>query len=202
MSSAAGFSLLELMIAMTITLVVMAAASTLLTASLRTRTRENLRSDALADAQRALNIMSREIANSGFGLNDNGIVWADCHPLSSTDTVPSSIRVRANLVNTDLLTSSQDEDITFAYQPASFSIVRWDNNVAANRMILASHVDALSFKYYDAAGNPTFASLASVVKISVLVTVPDAAGSTGTSSNVQLTSDVALRNAPSIITRY
>src|SRR6266699_671789 len=63
----AGFSLLELIITMAIMLVVMVGASTLLATSLRTRTRENLRSDALAAAQRALNIMSREIGNSGYG---------------------------------------------------------------------------------------------------------------------------------------
>ena len=67
-----GFSMLELMIAMTITLTVMVAASTLLASSLHTRMRENLRSDALAAAQRGLNSMSREIGNSGYGLTDNG----------------------------------------------------------------------------------------------------------------------------------
>src|SRR6266850_3107954 len=84
-----GFSLLELLIAMTITILVMVAASTLLATSLRTRTRENTRSEALASAQRTLNIMTREIGNSGYGLNDNGIVTAD--------SGVSSIRVRANL---------------------------------------------------------------------------------------------------------
>ncbi|HEV7893738.1 MAG TPA: prepilin-type N-terminal cleavage/methylation domain-containing protein [Pyrinomonadaceae bacterium] len=73
----AGFSLVELMIAMAVTLVVMVLASTLVSGSFKTRTRENQKSDALADAQRALYVMSREIANSGFGLSNNGIVAAD-----------------------------------------------------------------------------------------------------------------------------
>ena len=72
-----GFSLPELMIAMSIVLVVMSLTSGLLTRSFNVRSRENQRSDALADAQRALNIMTREIANSGFGLSDNGIVAVD-----------------------------------------------------------------------------------------------------------------------------
>src|ERR671913_1048706 len=103
-ATSSGFSLLELLIAMTITLAVMAAASTLLATSLRTRTRENTRSNALASAQRALNIMSREIGNSGYGLTDNGIVVAD----SDDD----SIRIRANLNNdTDL--NQANEDVRF-----------------------------------------------------------------------------------------
>ena len=82
----AGFSLLELVIAMTITLLMMTAASTLLTSSVGTRVRENSRTDALADAQRAIQIMSREIANSGFGLTNNGIV-----PTDATATPESAI---------------------------------------------------------------------------------------------------------------
>src|ERR1041385_1918952 len=79
-ASEAGFSLIELIIAMGLLLVMMIGASQLLMRSLGTRTRENQKSDALADAQRALNIMSREIGNSGFGLDYNGIVATDCHP--------------------------------------------------------------------------------------------------------------------------
>src|ERR1051325_1548566 len=86
-----GFSLIELLIAMTITLAVMVAASTLLASSLRTRTRENLRSQALAAAQRSLSMMSREIGNAGYGLTDNGVIAAD--------SSATSIRVRANLNN-------------------------------------------------------------------------------------------------------
>ena len=56
--SESGFSLLELIIAMAITLALAAAACTLLAQSLKIRTRANDKIDGLADAQRALNIMS------------------------------------------------------------------------------------------------------------------------------------------------
>ena len=69
-----GFSLVELCVALTVTLVIMAIASTLLASSFNVRNRENQRSSAIADAQRALNMMSREIANAAYGLGTNGIV--------------------------------------------------------------------------------------------------------------------------------
>jgi len=53
-----GFSLLELLIAMAITMALMTAATTLLANALRVRSRENQKSDALADTQRALTSMS------------------------------------------------------------------------------------------------------------------------------------------------
>src|SRR5262249_48524322 len=88
-ANSGGFSLLELLIAMAITITLMTAATTLLASALRIRSRENQKSDALADTQRALNIMSREIADSGFNLNGNGIVDAD--------SGLHGIRVRSNL---------------------------------------------------------------------------------------------------------
>src|SRR5574338_464708 len=88
-NTSSGFSLLELLIAMVITMALMTAASTLLANALRVRSRENQKSDALADTQRAVNIMSREIANAGFNLTNNGLVAADCSL--------NEIRVRSNL---------------------------------------------------------------------------------------------------------
>src|SRR6187549_3764107 len=84
-----GFSLLELLIAMVITMALMTAASTLLANALRVRSRENQKSDALADTQRAINIMSREIANAGFNMIGNGIVPGE--------SGLNEIRVRSNL---------------------------------------------------------------------------------------------------------
>jgi len=47
--TAAGFSLLELLIAMTVTLVLLGIATTVLAAGYRIRSRENSVSDAVAD---------------------------------------------------------------------------------------------------------------------------------------------------------
>src|SRR5690349_24084604 len=93
-----GFSLIELILAMTIALALLGVTTGLLASSFSVRARENQKTDALADTQRALNIMTREIANAGFGLANNGIVAAD-----STDT---QIRVRANLSALDGRTTS------------------------------------------------------------------------------------------------
>src|ERR687894_2255756 len=115
-NSQRGFSLIELLIAMTVTVVIAGIASTLVAQSFRLRSREDARSDAIADAQRALNIVSREIANSGFGLLDNGVVPGD--------TGQGSIRFRANLnaytrddagnpVSGSTTVSDKDEDIKY-----------------------------------------------------------------------------------------
>src|SRR5437764_10782637 len=143
----AGFSLPELMVAMTITIMMIGLTSALLAGSFSIRTRENQKTEALADTQRGLNLMTREIANSGYGLTDNGIVAAD--------SGLTSIRVRANLnassgETTSNTATDRDEDIKyFLYTDNNNSyIVRLDVNTSAQQMILANRVDALNIRYY------------------------------------------------------
>lgn len=190
-----GFSLLEMLIAMSITLAVMAAASTLLATSLRIRTRENTRSAALAAAQRAINIMSREIGNSGYGLNDNGIVTAD--------TGANSIRIRADLDN-DYNLGKPDEDIRYVFQGApNNALVRFDNFVAPpkNLTVLANNITNLTFKYYDVNGVET-ANYQNAERIRMDVSVDLPAGPEQPASLVRLESDIALRNAKITLERF
>ena len=178
---------------MAIMLVVMVGASTLLATSLRTRTRENLRSDALAAAQRALNIMSREIGNSGYGLTDNGIVLAD--------STAASIRVRANL-NNDAGLDGIDEDVRFIFQAANNVIVRFDNSPSSNgnSVVLASNITSLTFTYLDADGGGATEATAEKIRINVSVNLP--AGPEQPASVIGLVSEVALRNAPNTLQQF
>jgi prepilin-type N-terminal cleavage/methylation domain-containing protein len=188
----AGFSLLELLIAMTVTLAVMVAASTLLGTSLRTRARENVRSNALASVQRALSIMSREISNSGYGLTDNGIVVAD--------STVNSIRTRANLDNNSNL-NGIDEDVRFVLQTVNREIVRYDNSTAASqRSVLATNITGLTIKYFDLAGNEVSCGIAERVSIEVEVFLP--ASAEEPEGVVNLISQVSLRNAPNTLRQF
>lgn len=209
----AGFSLIELLIAMTITLTVLGLTTGLLASSFNVRARENQKTDALADSQRALNIMTREIANTGFGLSNNGIVAAD--------STASSIRVRANLNAFDRYTTSnsisdRNEDVKYSLYTAGDEsyIVRLDIGTQNQTTVLANRVDALRIRYYPAKINYTLGSDCEisttatevtqksdtkyiVISVCVQLTARGTAGSPGyqPESRVQLVSDVYLRNA-------
>ena len=147
-----GFSLLELIIAMAITMTLMTAAATLLAGSVRMRNRENQKSDALADTQRALNIMSREIANSGFNLTNNGLVPAD--------SGLNSVRIRANLNRFDfgpgvleasrLNVQDEEEDITYFINEADNTkyLARHDR-FGNGSTVLANRIDSMNIHYFD-----------------------------------------------------
>jgi type II secretory pathway pseudopilin PulG len=215
--SEAGFTLAELTVAMFITLVLVGLAGKLLGGAFNVRFREDERSTALADSQRALNIMSREVANSGFGLSNNGIVAAD-----SND---GSIRVRANLnafegVTSSSMVSDAGEDVRYRLinDAAHSYIERLDVNTGARVAVLANRVDDFTVAYFGSKVNFTSSDCvingdaaevadkkdARYVVIAVCVNLPahGAPGAAGYQppSSVQLVSSVTLRNAG--LTKY
>jgi len=159
----AGFSLFELVIAMGLTITIMGVASTLLASAFKQRSSNYDTIDALADAQRGLNIMSREIADAGFNLTDNGIVDAD----SVTDANGNStIRLRANLNKFDMSPTIGDtarngigvvgqdagEDVKYFIYPTSNTtlLARYDAYAVAggSSTVLANRLDGLHIHYF------------------------------------------------------
>ena len=218
LQSQRGFSLIELIIAMSVTIVIATIAATLVAQSFRMRAREDARSDAIADAHRALNIVAREIANSGFGLVDNGIVPGD--------TGAGSIRFRANLnaytrdeagnaVSGAASVSDRDEDIKYTmYNDDAANrhyLVRYDVTLGGREgtTVLANRLDSFQLQYFDSNGtelnvgaNPEKSIDAWKVRITVGVILP-AEGQPGSpgyqpQSTINLVSDVVLRNASQI----
>lgn len=232
----AGFSLIELIIAMGITITIMTLSCSLLAAGFNMRSREDRKSDAIADVQRALNIMTREISNSGLKL-PSGLPAIASNGIVTNDTDTDELRIVSNLngmpdpdngfaADTDV--TDADEDLKFVmYVDANLGqryIVRYERNGTNQTTVLANRIDSLVFRYYDekvtynttvlsdgtcdisnvvnASGtteNEVSPSAAKFIVIAVGVTLP-AVGTPGSEgyqpqSQVQLTSDVVLRNS-------
>ncbi|HJP94075.1 MAG TPA: type II secretion system protein [Pyrinomonadaceae bacterium] len=233
--SEAGFSLLELILAMGITIAIMGLASSILAGSFNIRSREDRKSDAVADVQRALNIMTREICNAGLKL-PNGLPSVSSNGIVAGDSNSQELRVVSNLngipeaangYTEDSDVDDTDEDVKFLmYVDNDLGqryIVRYEKNGANQTTVLANRIDSLIFRYYDekvtydttvnagvcditnvqnAAGtakSEVSPSAAKFVVIAVGVTLP-AVGTVNSPgyqppSQVQLTSDVVLRNS-------
>src|SRR5829696_8550449 len=231
----AGFSMLELIIVMVVTLTIFGLCSSLLARSFNVRSREDRKSDAIADVQRALNIMTREISNAGLKLpgglpkvSSNGVVAGDSNSLelrivSNLNGMPDS----ANGYFEDTDVDDANEDIKFLMyvdpDRGQRYIVRYEKNGSHQTTVLANRIDSLIFRYYDekvtydttvvdgvcditnvksAAGeteDEVSPGAGKFVVIAVGVTLPEVgtAGSEGyqPASQVQLTSDVVLRNS-------
>lgn len=200
----AGFSILELLLAMTIMLVVMGLVTTLLSKSLGTRQRESSRTDALTAAQAALNVISREISNAGYGLTDNGVVFADSNQ--------QKFHFLANTTNANNVLTDPGENVTYYYDPSSSSILRYDANGGGTGIpqtsIIINRISNVNFLYFDYSGSnsaptssftPTFRTGRVRVTITVsLENVQDQAKN----QSVVLVSDVTLRNSDYMLQNY
>ena len=213
----AGFSLVELLIAMTITLLLLALASGLFSRALGTRARESRRTDALTSAQAALNVMSHEISNAGFGIYylNNGTRFPSNGIVTTTadDSNNKRIHFRANVENTDGETKSPGEDITYFFDSDTDSIVRYDAHGIDKDTPLTSVVVnkisdvTLAYFNYDGVTQPpkdgsvTPSENTGRVRITVTVKLDHVQGQPD-NQVVTFTSDVTLRNSNYILYQY
>jgi len=199
----AGFSIAELVIAMTIMLIVLGLVSTLFARALATRQRESSRTDALTSAQAALNVLSREIANSGYGLAGNGIVGADSDA--------GKLHFLSNIRNENEIFTDPGENITYYFDGNTRSILRHDaNGGGANTpqtSVIINRISRLEFRYFDYLGTnpPTGPNLTPTVdtsRVRVTITVALEPHGDVNAPNVVLVSDVTLRNSDYMLRQY
>jgi prepilin-type N-terminal cleavage/methylation domain-containing protein len=221
-NKSAGFSLVELMIAMTIMLILLGLVSTLFSRALGIRARESRRTDALTSAQAALNVMSREIANSGFGLYVDSVSKKPLNGIVIADSNANKIHFRSNLVNVKTSPTSDDinkpgEDITYFFDSVTDSIVRYDNNGVLNTStgfyqpqtsVIINRISNVTFQYFNYSGSvstPTLTTTPTVntgrVRITVTVNLEPAQGQPD-NQRVTFTSDVTLRNSSYMLNQY
>jgi len=207
----AGFSLIELLIAMTVLLVLLGFISSLFARSMGMRARESRRTDALTSAQAALNVMSREIANSGFGIYVDSTTKRASNGIITADSSQNRLHFRSNVTNSDLSTNSPGEDITYFFDNDTASIVRYDPNDSQKTSVIVNRISAVQFKYFDYIGtnstvtaepgndNPT--TNTGRVRITVTVQLEAVQGQPD-NQTVTFSSDVTLRNSNYMLNQY
>jgi prepilin-type N-terminal cleavage/methylation domain-containing protein len=212
----AGFSLLEMMISMTIMLILMGVVSSLLSQSLSIRARESQRTDALTSAEAALNVMSREIANSGFGiytgtnarLANNGIVTGDCNATQMHFRANVSNNGPANTTAGVLTTNDPGEDVTYFFDTNTDSIIRFDPNDSPQTSVIVNKISSVTFTYFDYTGSSSTGTQTATptantgrIRITVLVQLDPIQGQPNP-NDVQFTSEVTLRNSAYMLNQY
>jgi prepilin-type N-terminal cleavage/methylation domain-containing protein len=212
-----GFSILELLVTMSLMLMLMGIVSMLLFRAMGVKARESQRTDALTSAQAALNVMSREIANAGFGLYTAGNNRLASNGLVTQDSGANRIHFRANIYNsgiagdsssTALATDEAGEDITYFFDSTTKSIVRYDPNDSPQTSVVVNKISSVTYTYFDYTGtNSTGVQVTTPtantgrVRITVLVQMDPVAGQPNP-LDVQFTSEVTLRNSSYMLNQY
>lgn len=218
-----GFSIVELIITMTVMLIALSIVSTIVFRSFSTRLRESRTSDALVSAQAALSVMSREISNAGFGLYENETSEVADNGIVIADSGNRRIRFRSNQLNsggrpeapgpTTLAINEPGEDVTYFFDAATLSIVRFDpHGLGQNQpstSVIVNKVSDVRYEYFDYSGAtalPTGPNLTPTirtgrVRITVEVQLDRVEGQVNPDS-VIFSSEVALRNNSYMLLQY
>ena len=138
-----GFTLTELMVAMGIGMVVLAAVTTTFMAQAKFYNAQEQINEMQQNARGALDVIMRELKMAGYKPNGgtfDGVTYST-----------SQLRIQADLVDNDGLTTGTNEDVIYSYDSANKQILR-------NGQILADNIMAFTFGYYDANGASTSTS--------------------------------------------
>lgn len=213
--TSAGFSILELIISMTVILICLGIVSTLIGRAFSVRARESQRTDALTSAMAALNVISRDLSNAGFGISvangsptaSNGIVTAD-----SND---KRIRIRSNVENrgpvggpTVVSINEAGEDVTYFFDAATSSIVKHDPNDEPQTSVVVNGISDVTFEYFDYVGTnsngvPVTVPSSDTGRIRITVQVQlDPVHGQPNPLDITFESEVTLRNARYMLNQY
>ena len=157
-----GFSLIELLIAMTLGLVVLGAISSVFLGQRQTYDAQEQITDMVQTARAAMDMMSREIrmagynpANAGF----NGITYDS-----------SQLQIQADINGDGNTSSDPNENITYTYDAENFRI---DRNTGSGGQPFAENIEAFNFVYLEADGTTevnTFADTGNIRQIRITIT--------------------------------
>lgn len=172
----AAFTLIELMVALTIGMIVMASVATTFTSQTRTYSAQEQINQMEQNARGALDIMSREIKMAGYN-PANGTVTGVASYTSTTLTIQADLTG-----NGTISTSSSDyEQIAYAYDSTNKKITRQVGSGTVET--LAENIDSLTFTYYQASGTTLATSASNIRRVKIAISAKTAKPDPGYPTN-------------------
>ncbi len=177
-----GFTLIELIIAMSLGLIILGSLYGVFTMQNRTASVQEQIADMQLNARAGLEILLRDIRMAGYNPSKT-TPWTNGTAPAITAATANSLSIVADLNgngSTTTDTSNLEETITYdLYQHDGVS--RLGRNSNGTRQTVVEHIESLAFVYYDRDGSPLSIppTLSSVRKIQVTITARTAFPDTG-----------------------
>jgi type IV pilus assembly protein PilW len=154
---ATGFSLVELLVAVTVGLLVLGGVYGVFALQNETFSKQELIVEMQQNARAAMDMMSREIRMAGY---DPCSVNTDSNTNNNFFGVTvnsSQLQIQADLDSDGSIDNLSEENIVYAFDAANNRITR---NIGAGAQTFAENVDSFTFAYLDGNGNVTATSSA------------------------------------------
>jgi len=168
----AGFTLAELVMAMGIMVIVVAAIISLFTSLNRMYTTQGVAAGVQQVARTGIDIMTRNIRMAGFNplnINPIGIVQAGSDSIRFQYDTNGSGTIDTNAVGDD------NEDMAYLLNENN-QLIRQLNGKPASNQALVDNVSALTFNYFDEDGETVIDDPAAIRSVEVSLTVEEPAG--------------------------
>ena len=166
-SGTGGFTVTELVLALAIMMMVMAAMVSLLISLNRAYTAQNVTAGVQQETRAGINIMTRHIRMAGLNplkINQIGILEASVN----------KIRFQQDINGNGTIETDQNEDIAYLLNHNHQLIRQKDGNSRSNKS-LVDHVSDLTFKYVDR-NNEETSILDEIHTVEISLTVREPAG--------------------------
>ena len=171
----AGFTLTEMMVAITIGMIVIASVTGTFTAQTRQNNAEEQISQLHQNVRGALDLITRDLMQAGYKAPGGSVTGV------SYSTTQLLIQADLNANSTIDTTNTSLEYIVYAYDSANKQITR-KLGTSGTADVVADNITSFTFNYYDANGTTTTSSV-SIRKLTVSISGQTAKPDPSYSSN-------------------
>ena len=160
-----GFTLVEMVVALGLSLVTVSAVYSLYVSELKAQSVREDRIDMQQQARVVVDVISRELLMAGYdprGVNNDADPSNDFLGITYD---PNRLVIKADL-NGNGLISDSNESITFVYDSKTHTLRR---NTGGGNQPFGENIESFLVEYFDQGGNPTVDS-ASIQQVKIAVT--------------------------------
>ncbi len=146
-----GFTLIEMVVALGLSLVTVSAVYSLYISELRAQNVREDRLEMLQQARVVVDVASRELLMAGYdpsGANKDVDLTNDFQGITYD---PGRVIIQADL-NGNGLIADANESIIFVYDPKTYTLRR---NTGGGNQPFAENIESFLVEYFDKSGNPT-----------------------------------------------
>jgi type IV pilus assembly protein PilW len=161
-----GFSLIEMLIAMTVGLVVLGAMYNVFTIQNKAFGNQEEIVAMQQGVRAAMDMLAREVGMAGY---DPALVNSDANSandFSGVTVSASQLQIRADLDGNGAIDATSQENTVYIFDAANKRITR---NIGAGAQPFAENIDAFTFEYLDGSGSVA-AAAADVRRIRITIT--------------------------------
>jgi len=161
-----GFSLIELLVAMAVSLVILGAMYSVFIGQNRTFSNQESIVDVQQSVRAGMDMIVREVGMAGYDPVRVNVDSSTANNFNGVTVNALQLQIKADLNGNGVIDTSNEETVVYAFDAANKRITR---TIGSDTQPFVENVESFTFEYLDGDGNVT-ATLANVRRIRITIT--------------------------------